>query len=123
MFTQKIARQVHCVRKPPSDRPDRGQPAGDAEEQRKRLAALVQRERLHDDRERRGEHDRAAGALYGAEGDEPGLGEAAFRRQPAQRRGAGEDDARRASPSSGARRCRRAGRRRRRARRARAGTR
>ena len=43
---------------------DRGQAAGDAEEERQRLAALAQLEGLHHDRERGREHDRAADALH-----------------------------------------------------------
>jgi hypothetical protein len=74
------------------DRADRGEAAGDAEEERQRAPAFAQRERLHDDRERGGEHDRAARALDHAEGDDPRLGEAALGREPAHRGGGGEDD-------------------------------
>jgi len=73
-------------------RADRGQAAGDAEEQGEGAAPLAQRKRLHDDRQRGREHDRAARALERAERNEPRLGQAALRGQPAQRRRAGEDD-------------------------------
>ena len=73
-------------------RPDCREPARDPEEERERLAALAQLERLHDDRQRCGEHERAAAPWSDAERDEPRLGEASLRRQPAERRRAGEHD-------------------------------
>ena len=105
------------------DRTDRGQAAGDAEEERQRPAALAQREGLDDDRQRRGEHDRATDALNRPENHDPRLGEAALRRQPAQRRGGGEDDHAEHDHPLMAHRVGEAARRRRRARRARAGRR
>ena len=74
------------------DRADRGQPAGDAEEQRQRPAAGAQVEGLHDDRDRGREHERAAQALDRAERDQPRLGPAAARGGAAQRRRGREDD-------------------------------
>ena len=59
------------------DRADRGEGAGEAEEDRQRPAALADREGAEDDRQRRREHQRRAGPLDHAEGDHPGLGRAA----------------------------------------------
>ena len=74
MFTQKMARQVHCGQVAAQDRPDGGQATGDAEEQRQRLAALAQREHVDHDGERGREHERTAGALDHPERDDPRLG-------------------------------------------------
>jgi len=67
-------------------RADRGQAAGDAEEQRQGPAARVEIERLHHDGDRGREHDRPAQALDGTERHNPRLGEATAWRQAAQRR-------------------------------------
>ena len=111
MLTQKIARHVHSVRKPPSDRPDRGQPAGDAEEDGQRPAALAQREGLHDDGQRGGEHDRCR-RRPGATRNVTIQASARLPvgREPAHRRAAAKTTTP-TSPSSGDRACRRAGRR------------
>ena len=74
------------------DRPDRGEGAGEAEEDRQRAAALAQREGGEDDRQGGREHQRRAGALDHAEDDDPRLCRAAGRGGAAQRRGGGEDD-------------------------------
>jgi hypothetical protein len=74
------------------DRADRGETAGDAEEQCQCLAPLPQRVRVDDDRERGRIHDRATEALQRAERHQPCFGRAAFRREPAHRRCDREDD-------------------------------
>jgi hypothetical protein len=74
------------------DRADRGEAAGDGEEDRHRAAALVQREGVEDDRQRGREHQRRAGALDDAEDDQPGLVERAGRGGAAEGGGGGEDD-------------------------------
>ena len=56
------------------DRADGRQPPGDPEEQRQRLAALAQGERVDHDGQGGREHERAAGALDDPERDDPGLG-------------------------------------------------
>ena len=55
------------------DRADRQRERRDAGPGADRLAALVRREGVGDDRERGGHHERGADALDGAAGDEPGL--------------------------------------------------
>src|SRR6202012_6123217 len=74
------------------DRADRGEAAGDAEEDRYRPAALGDREGLEHDRQRRREHQRRAGALDDAEDDQPGLGGGAGRGGAAEGGGDGEDN-------------------------------
>jgi len=74
------------------ERADRGEAAGDGEEDRHRLATLADREGVEDDRQRRREHDRRAGALDDAEDDEPGLVEGGIGGGAAEGGGGGEDD-------------------------------
>jgi hypothetical protein len=84
----------------PEDRADRGQPAGDAEEDGERPAPFTQGEGLHDDRQRGREHDRPARSLDHAERHDPGLRKASFGGEPAQRgRGGEHDDAERDHPA------------------------
>ena len=72
----------------PQDRSDRGQPAGDPEEQGERLATLAQGEHVDDDGEGGREHEGTAGALDDPEPHDPRLGhraggsEAAHGRRP-----------------------------------------
>ena len=76
----------------PEDRPDRGQAAGDAEEDGECPSPLTQGEGAHHDGERGREHERATGTLHDAEGHDPRFGDAALRRETAHDRGPGEDD-------------------------------
>ena len=89
----------------PQDRADRGEAAGDAEEDRQRPATFAQLEGLHDDRQRGREHDRPARALHDSERHDPGLARAcpsgSTRTSPRLPR----TRSRRASPSCGARPC------------------
>ena len=82
-------RHVHPEDGPPrplrqvaaEDRPDRGQAAGDAEEDGERLAPLTQGKGAHHDGQRGREHQRATRTLHDAEGHDPRLGDAALGRQ------------------------------------------
>ena len=92
MLTQKMARHVHCVRKPPRMGPTEVRPAGDAEEQGQRLAPLSKGEGLHHDRQRGREHDRTTGALDDPERDDPRFGQGSLGGQSAHARGPCEKD-------------------------------
>ena len=58
MLIQKIARQVHWVRKPPAIGPIAVRPPEMPKKMAIALPALAQRERGHDDRHRGREHQR-----------------------------------------------------------------
>ena len=72
---------------PAGERPDRRQPARDAEEDRHRTAPLIDGKGGDHDRHRGREHQRGARALDDAEEDQPRFGDRPLRRQPAARRG------------------------------------
>ncbi|HET7509467.1 MAG TPA: hypothetical protein VFJ65_04380 [Solirubrobacterales bacterium] len=82
-MTQKIAT---------GQRADRGEAAGDCEEDRHRPATLAHGEGVQNNCQRRWEHDRRAGALDHPERDQPGLVERAGRGGAAEGGGGGEDD-------------------------------
>ena len=84
---KKIARQLTCsVRKPPTHGPDRERQRADPGPRADRHAALLGRERLRDDRQRRRHHERGADALDGPEGDERGVVRREADRQARERR-------------------------------------
>ena len=72
------------------ERPNAGEHTGDPEEGRHGLAPLLHREGGHHDGERSGEHHGRKGPLNHPEEDDPGLGQVAGGRGPAEGRADGE---------------------------------